>query len=525
MILNIDPGIVDWSRAQFALTAIYHWLFVPLTLGLSFLVAIMETIYVKTGDPEWKRITKFWMTLFGINFAIGIATGIILEFEFGTNWSNYSWFVGDIFGAPLAIEGIMAFFLESTFIAVMFFGWNKVSKKFHLTSSWLTAIGANLSALWILVANSWMQYPVGMKFNPETARNEMQNFWDVLFSPVAVHKFLHTISSGYVTAAIFILGISAWFLLKKRETGMARKSILVAAIFGLITSLFLAFTGDGSGYTVAQTQPMKLAAMEGLYKGQKANGLVLFGIPQPGKKAGDGKNSFVVKVEIPGLLSLMGYRNVDAFVPGVEDILYGGYKPEFQNVPLAEKEIALPVSEKIIRGKLAITAFGDFKKAKKVGDEVAAAKADSTMKANFAYFGYGYLQSPEEAVPNVALTFYSFRTMLILGFYFILLFIVVIYFHLQNQLQDKRWLLWVMLWTIPLVYLAGQAGWIVAEMGRQPWVIQDLLPTRAAVSMIETTSIQITFWLFAVLFTALLIAELMIMTRQIKLEPKDGGTK
>ncbi len=525
MILNIDPGIVDWSRAQFALTAMYHWLFVPLTLGLSFLVAIMETIYLKTGDPEWKRITKFWMTLFGINFAIGIATGIILEFEFGTNWSNYSWFVGDIFGAPLAIEAIMAFFLESTFIAVMFFGWNKVSKKFHLASSWLTAIGANLSALWILVANAWMQYPVGMKFNPETARNEMQNFWDVLFSPVAIYKFLHTISSGYVTAAIFILGISAWLLLKKRETGMARKSILVAAIFGLIMSLFLAFTGDGSGYTIAQYQPMKLAAMEGLYKGKKANGLILFGIPQPGKKAGDGKNSFVVKVEISGLLSLMGYRNVDAFVPGVEDILYGGYKPEFQNVPPAEKEIALPVSEKIIRGKLSITAFGDFKKAKKAGDEVAAAKADSTMKANFAYFGYGYLQSPDEAVPNVPLTFYSFRTMVILGFYFILLFIVVIYFHSQNQLQDKRWLLWIMLWTIPLAYLAGQAGWIVAEMGRQPWVIQDLLPTRAAVSMIETTSIQITFWLFAVLFTALLIAELMIMTRQIKLGPKDGGTK
>jgi cytochrome d ubiquinol oxidase subunit I len=500
-------------------------LFVPLTLGLSFLVAIMETIYVKTGNPEWKRITKFWMTLFGINFAIGIATGIILEFEFGTNWSNYSWFVGDIFGTPLAIEGIMAFFLESTFIAVMFFGWNKVSKKFHLASSWLTAIGANLSALWILVANSWMQYPVGMKFNPETARNEMQNFWDVLFSPVAVHKFLHTISSGYVTAAIFIIGISAWFLLKKRETGMALKSILVAAIFGLITSLFLAYTGDGSGYTVAQTQPMKLAAMEGLYKGQNANGLVLFGIPQPGKKAGDGKKNFVLKVEIPDLLSLMGYRNANAFVPGIEDILYGGYKPEFWNVPPSEKERAFPVSEKITRAKIAITAIGDLKNAKKAGDEVAAAKADSTMKANFAYFGYGYLQSPEEAVPNVALTFYSFRMMVVFGFYFILFFIIVLYFHLKNKLQDKRWLQYVMLWTIPAVYLAGQAGWVVAEIGRQPWVIQDLLPTRAAVSMIETTSVQITFWLFAVLFTALLIAELMIMTRQIKLGPKDGGTK
>ncbi len=525
MLLNIDPGVVDWSRAQFALTAMYHWLFVPLTLGLSILVAIMETIYVKTGDPEWKRITKFWMTLFGINFAIGIATGIILEFEFGTNWSNYSWFVGDIFGAPLAIEAIMSFFLESTFIAVMFFGWNKVSKRFHLVSSWLTAIGANLSALWILVANAWMQYPVGMKFNPLTARNEMQNFWDVLFSPVAIPKFLHTVSSGYVTAAIFILGISAWYLLKKRETEMALKSIRVAAIFGLITSLFLAFTGDGSGFTIAQKQPMKLAAMEGLYHGQKSNGLVLFGIPQPGKKAGDGKRNFVFKVEIPGLLSLMGYRKVDAFVPGVEDILHGGFKPEFQNVPLAEKESAFPVSEKIIRGKRAISAFVDFRKAHKAGDEVTAAKADSTMKANFRYFGYGYLKSPDEAVPNVPLTFYSFRTMVIFGFYFILLFVVVLAFLTKDQLQDKRWLQYVMLWTIPIVYLAGQAGWIVTEVGRQPWAIQDLLPTRAAVSMIDITSVQVTFWMFAALFTTLLIAEVMIMTRQIKLGPKDGGTR
>jgi cytochrome bd ubiquinol oxidase subunit I len=525
MIHQIDPGMVDWSRAQFALTAIYHWLFVPLTLGLSFLVAIMETIYVKTGNPEWKRITKFWMTLFGINFAIGVATGIILEFEFGTNWSNYSWFVGDIFGAPLAIEGIMAFFLESTFIAVMFFGWNKVSKKFHLASSWLTAIGANLSALWILVANAWMQYPAGMKFNPETARNEMQNFWDVLFSPVAVHKFLHTISSGYVTAAIFIIGISAWFLLKKRETEFARKSILVATIFGFIMALFLAFTGDGSAYTIAQKQPMKLAAMEGLYKGQKGNGLVMFGIPGPGKKAGDGNKEFAFKVEIPNLLSMLGYRDGNAFVPGAEDLIQGGFKPEFQNVPPGEKEMAFPVTEKIARGKTAIAALGEFRAAKKAGDEVAAAKADSTLRANFAYFGYGYLKAPQDAIPNIALTFYSFRTMVYLGFYFILLFIVILYYYSKKTLVDKPWLHYVMLWTIPVVYLASQAGWMVAEIGRQPWVIQDLLPTNAAVSMISSASVQITFWLFAVLFTALLIAEIKIMTWQIKLGPKDGGTK
>src|SRR5450759_1790595 len=242
MINNIDLSLVDWSRAQFALTAVYHWLFVPLTLGLSFILAIMESIYVKTGKEEWRKITRFWMTLFGINFAIGIATGIILEFEFGTNWSNYSWFVGDIFGTPLAIEGILAFFLESTFIAVMFFGWNKVSRRSHLVSTWLVAIGASLSALWILVANAWMQNPVGMTFNPETARNEMIDFWAVLFNPVAIDKFLHTVSSGFLLASMFVLGISCWFLIKKREKQLATQSILIASIFGLLSSLMVVYT-------------------------------------------------------------------------------------------------------------------------------------------------------------------------------------------------------------------------------------------------------------------------------------------
>ncbi|HUX55110.1 MAG TPA: cytochrome ubiquinol oxidase subunit I, partial [Williamwhitmania sp.] len=323
MIENIDLSVVDWSRAQFALTAIYHWIFVPLTLGLAFIVAIMETIYVRTGSEDWKKATKFWMTLFGINFAIGVATGIILEFEFGTNWSNYSWFVGDIFGAPLAIEGIMAFFMESTFIAVMFFGWNKVSKKFHLASSWLTAIGANISALWILVANAWMQYPAGMAFNPDTARNEMVNFWDVLFSPVAINKFMHTITSGYVLASLFVLGVSAWYLLKGREILMAKRSIVVAGVFGLLSSLFLAFTGDGSAYQVAQKQPMKLAAMEGLYTGKTNAGLVAFGILTPGKKYNDSTSAFAFKIEIPKLLSMLSYRDVNAFVPGVKDVVNG----------------------------------------------------------------------------------------------------------------------------------------------------------------------------------------------------------
>jgi len=300
MFENIDLSLVNWSGGQFALTAIYHWIFVPLTLGLSFIIAIMETIYVHTGQEEWKRITKFWMTLFGINFAIGVATGIILEFEFGTNWSNYSWFVGDIFGAPLAIEGIMAFFLESTFIAVMFFGWNKVSKRFHLTSTWLVAFGANLSALWILVANAWMQYPVGMEFNPETVRNEMVDFWAVVLSPVAYNKFLHAIFSGWAIGAGFVAGVSAWYLLKKRHIDFALKSAKVGGIVGLVAFVMLAVTGDGSAYEVSQKQPMKLAAMEGLYEGKEGAGLVAIGMLNPAKQSyDDGVDSYIFKLEKP----------------------------------------------------------------------------------------------------------------------------------------------------------------------------------------------------------------------------------
>jgi len=321
---TIDYSLVDWSRAQFALTAIYHWLFVPLTLGLGVIISIMETIYYRTGKSEWKRITQFWMKLFGINFAVGVATGIILEFEFGTNWSNYSWFVGDIFGAPLAIEGIMAFFMESTFIAVMFFGWNKVSKGFHLASTWLTVSGATISALWILVANAWMQFPNGMTFNPETVRNEMADFWAVLLSPVAINKFLHAVTSSWIVGSAFVVGVSAWFMLKKRELDLAGKSIRIAAVFGLIGTLCAAYTGDGSAYQVAQKQPMKLAAMEGLYEGQSKAGLVAFGLLDPGKKSyDDGVDPFIFRFEIPGLLSYLSFRDFNAYVPGIKDLIVG----------------------------------------------------------------------------------------------------------------------------------------------------------------------------------------------------------
>src|SRR5574344_28016 len=274
MFEHIDTSLVDWSRAQFALTAIYHWLFVPLTLGLGIIQAIMESIYVKTGNPFWKNTAQFWMKLFGINFAIGVATGLILEFQFGTNWSNYSWFVGDIFGAPLAIEGIFAFFMEAIFIAIMYFGWEKVGKKFHLAATWLTIFGATVSAYWILVANSWMQYPSGMNFNPDTVRNEMNDFWAVALSPVAINKFFHSVLSGWIVGSAFVVGISSWFFLKKRESRFAMESIKVAAIFGFAASVLIALTGDKSAYLVSEKQPMKLAAMEGLYEGGKGEGLV-----------------------------------------------------------------------------------------------------------------------------------------------------------------------------------------------------------------------------------------------------------
>ena len=517
MIENLDLSLVNWSRAQFALTAMYHWIFVPLTLGLAYIMAFMETMYYKTGDEHWKRTTKFWQTLFGVNFAIGVATGLILEFEFGTNWSNYSWFVGDIFGAPLAIEGIMAFFMESTFIAVMFFGWNKVSKKFHLISTWLVALGANLSALWILVANAWMQYPAGMHFNPDTARNEMVNFWEVLFSPVAINKFLHTITSGYVLAAIFVIGVSAWFLLKKREVKMAKHSIVIAATFGLLSSLFLAFTGDGSAYQVAQKQPMKLAAMEGLYKGQEGAGLVAIGALTPGKEYNDNKEPFIFKIEIPKMLSLLGYRNADAFVPGINDIVEGGYAYTDAN---GEPQIALSAEQKMARGKIAIQALADYKAASNEGNTEMMEYHKAILQENFAYFGYGYLNDPKSIIPNVPLTFYSFRVMVGLGFLFIGFFALILFLALNNRARRYNWLLWVSVFMVPLAYIASQAGWIVAEVGRQPWVIQDILPTVAAVSRIDAGAVQVTFILFAVIFTALLIAEVSIMIKQIKIGPK-----
>jgi cytochrome d ubiquinol oxidase subunit I len=507
----MEEHLVDWSRAQFALTALYHWLFVPLTLGLGFIVAIMETIYLKTGSEFWKKTTKFWMGLFAINFAIGVATGIIMEFEFGTNWANYSWFVGDIFGAPLAIEGILAFFMESTFFAVMFFGWEKVDKKFHLLSTWLVAIGSNLSAMWILVANGWMQNPVGMVFNPDSVRNEMGNFWDVILSPVAVSKFLHTVGSGFVMAALFVVGISAWYLLKKRDIRFAKNSMLVGATFGLISSIFLIVSGDEAAHQIAHKQPVKLAAMEGLYEGEYGAGLVTLGLLNLDKTLTNEEDAFHFELKIPYVLSVLGYHELHAYVPGLKDLVYGN-----------KEQHIISVEEKMQKGKIAVASLEAYKEAKKVKDANKAEEAKVLLEKNMPYFGYGYIKSAEDVVPPVALTFYAFHIMVYLGGWFMALFALILYLLTKKEIEDYRLLLHAALWTIPLGYVAGEAGWIVAEVGRQPWAIQDLMPVGIAATSIATTSVIISFTLFAVLFTTLLIAEVKIMTTQIKHGPEGG---
>ena len=507
---GIDLGMVNWARAQFALTAMYHWTFVPLTLGLSILCAFFETLYVRTGNEEWKRITRFWMTLFGINFAIGVATGIIMEFEFGTNWSNYSWMVGDIFGAPLAIEGIVAFFLEATFFAVMFFGWDRVSKGFHLFSTWMVAIGSNLSALWILVANGWMQHPVGMEFNPDTVRFEMQNFWDVLFSPVAAAKFTHTTSTSFVVAALFVIAVSSWYLLRGRHQQMARRSILVASAFGLLSTVFVGITGDQSAYWTARTQPMKLAAYEGLFKGQKDAPLTAFGIVNDRKRTGDNQPAFLMSVEVPGLLGLMATHRTGGFVAGIDDLVFGN----------KEHGIA-PAADKIARGGEALRDLTAYKRALKAGDADAAKTSLAAFGANQQYLGYGYLKQPEDLVPPVALTFYSFRLMIGLFFVFGGLFVWYLYAARRDRLGANRGLLKFGVLSFFLAMIASQAGWIVAEVGRQPWAIQDMLPVSVATTNIGAGSVQTTFFMFLIMFTLLLLAEIRIMTRQINIGPQE----
>jgi len=518
-------SLVDLSRLQFALTAMFHWIFVPLTIGLGFIISIMETYYVRTGNEFWKRTTKFWMKIFAINFAIGIATGIILEFQFGTNWSNYSWFVGDIFGAPLAIEGIFAFFLETTFFAIMFFGWNKVSKKAHLLATWLVAFGTALSALWILVANAWMQNPVGMEFNPDTARNEMIDFWAVATSPIAMNKFIHTITNAFVLGAVVVIGISSWYLLQKREEEFSRRSIKIASVFGLISLVVLIWSGDGSAFQVANKQPMKLAAMEGLYKSTSGTPLVAIGLLNPRKEilmlkedslGYELEKPYIFNISIPQGLSLLANRKLNSFVPGIEDILKGGYTYTDDN---GQEKVAISTEDRMLKGRIAINALAEYNKAKLAGDKEGMTVSKKDLMDNFEHFGYGFIKNPEDIVPNVPLTFYAFRIMVLLGIYFLILFLISIILEKRAIIGKSRWFHYLAIISIPLVYICSQAGWIVTEVGRQPWTIQDLLPVQASVSGVSSGSLLTTIILFFVFFSVLLIAELSIMFKVIKKGP------
>ena len=532
-LLTIDPAAIDWARAQFALTAIYHWLFVPLTLGVAVIMGITETCYYRTGRAFWRTVSQFWQRLFGINFAMGVATGIILEFEFGTNWSNYSWFVGDIFGAPLAIEGIIAFFMESTFVAVMYFGWDKVSKGFHLASTWLTGLGATISAWWILVANSWMQYPVGCEFNPETMRNEMTSFADVALSPFAIDKFCHTVTSAWIVGAVFVVAVSSWYLLKKREAEreLAVKSLRIGAIVGLIASLLAAITGDESAYKIAEVQPMKLAAMEALYNGGEDVSLTGIAAVNPFRQPDyTTEQEAPLRIAIPNGLSILATRSLHGYVPGVNDILNGYTKPDGTVEP--------PVQEKINRGKLAILALSNYRElcgyqqkaeSQEMKDQIASSKEKqlAILRENFKYFGYGYIKDEAELVPFIPINFWAFRVMVGFGTLFILFFAFILFLDWRKKrashspLEEAsdpfpRWLLILAIILVPCAYICSESGWLVAEFGRQPWTIQDMLPVGAAVSNIGSTAVATTFFLFLFLFTAMLCVEISIMLKQIK---------
>ena len=541
LFLNIDAGTIDWSRAQFALTAIYHWLFVPLTLGLAVIMGIVETKYYRSKDEFWENAAKFWQKLFGVNFAMGVATGIILEFEFGTNWSNYSWFVGDIFGAPLAVEGIVAFFMESTFVAVMFFGWKKVSAGFHLASTWLTGLGATISAWWILVANAWMQYPVGCEFNPDTMRNEMVSFAEVALSPFAIDKFCHTVISSWIVGAVFCVAVCCWYLMKNRHTKLATESMKIGIWVGLVAALLAGATGHKSAQSVGEVQPMKLAAMEALYNGGTDQGLTAIAWVNPFCQPDyANEEAAPLKLEMPYALSFMATNDIHGYVPGINDILNGYTKPDGTKEP--------SVDEKIARGKKAIEALAAYRQAKFASsdDGSAAASHLKVLKENMKYFGYGYLRDKSEAVPPIPINFWAFRIMVGLGCLFILYFLVMLLLIydipflsvftrrllasigiLPETMADapKRltglpsWHYWAAIALVPLAYIASECGWLVAEFGRQPWTIQDMLPTWASVSDLNAGSVAFTFILFLILFTTMLAVEINILLKQIQKGP------
>ena len=507
----ISESVVDLSRLQFAATALYHFLFVPLTLGLSFLLAIMETVYVLSGKTIYRDMTKFWGKLFGINFALGVTTGLTLEFQFGTNWAYYSHYVGDIFGAPLAIEGLLAFFLESTFVGLFFFGWDRLSKVGHLTVTYLVAIGSNLSAVLILIANGWMQNPVGSEFNPVTMRMELTSFYDVVFNPVAQAKFVHTISAGYVCGSVFVLAISSWYLLKGRDRAFALRSFRIAAAFGLASALSVIVLGDESGYSAAETQEAKMAAMEAMWTTEPAPaGLTLFGIPDEANRVTH------AEIKIPYVLGLMGTRSTDKTIPGIDEI---------------ERKTAA----RIELGIVAVKTLELLRKDPKNPELLAK------LKAFQSYMGHGLLlkkytadvsqatpemkrKAVDDAIPRVAPLFWSFRLMVASAFAMLALLAVSFWSSARNRIESRPWLLKWALWSLPLPWVAIEAGWIVAEYGRQPWTVQGVLPTHLSTSALTAGDIMFSLAGFLIFYTGLFVAEMYLMLKYARLGPSSLGT-
>ena len=503
--------VVDLSRLQFGATALYHFLFVPLTLGLSWILVIMESVYVMTGKQVYKDMTKFWGKLFGINFAMGVTTGITMEFQFGTNWAYYSHYVGDIFGAPLAIEGLMAFFLESTFVGLFFFGWDKLSKEKHLMVTFLVALGSNLSALWILIANGWMQNPVGAAFNYETMRMEMTSFAELIFNPVAQVKFVHTVAAGYTTASMFVLGISSWYLLKNRDVGFALRSIAVASGFGLASVLSVIVLGDESGYSTGEVQKVKLAAIEAEWHTEPAPAaFTLVGIPNQAEERTD------YAVKFPYVLGLIATRSLDEKVTGLIDL-------KKQN-------------ETRIRNGM--QSYADLLRIKSGDQSEGAVAAFERSKQDL---GYGLLlkkytpnvtdateeqikQATKDTIPNVFTLFWSFRVMVGLGLLMLLIFAASFYFTAKRSIGQQRWLLRLALYAIPVPWIAAEMGWVVAEMGRQPWTISGILPTHLSTSSLSTGDLYFSLAGFIGFYTLLLIVEMYLMFKYARLGPSSLHT-
>ncbi len=507
----VPESVVELSRWQFALTAMYHFLFVPLTLGLSWLLVIMESVYVMTGKQVYQDMTKFWGKLFGINFALGVTTGITMEFQFGTNWAYYSHYVGDVFGAPLAIEGLMAFFLESTFVGLFFFGWDRLSKVQHLAVTFLTALGSSLSAMWILIANGWMANPVGAEFNPETMRMEMQSFAEVLFNPVAQVKFVHTVSAGYVTGAMFVLGISAWYLLKGRDLGFARRSFAVAAGFGLASALSVIVLGDESGYELGDVQKTKLAAIEAEWETQKAPAaFTAFGIPDSEAET----THYAVK--IPWVMGVIATRSFHEEVIGLKE-LKGHYADRIRSGTEAYALLhkirdgdATPEDRARFDEVKADLGYGMLLKAYTADPATAT---DAMIK-----------QAAEDAIPRVAPLYWTFRLMVFCGFAMLLIFAGAVVMCARRSASRNRWLLRLAVAGIPLPWIASLAGWFVAEYGRQPWAIGEVLPTFLASSSLGVGDLVFSIVGFMLFYTVLLVIEIYLMVHFARKGPSSLHT-